>query len=196
MLMKPSAGLQQLMQQIGDVVPQPAHSSQSVARSVERAVGASHGTAGWACKAATQEADLPRLQRARRASIARFVGAVQGRSRNLCLKGLKENGVLGPAKSNFFPAARPTMVGAQRAMTSVFHTNSCFWCTYWERDCMSRKSARVTKKWRRGMSTSMSRKKRSRVTKKGGVKVATWHVTKKALACYEKCPWSDVSDPR
>ena len=59
------------MQHIIDVVPQPAHSSQSVARSVERAVGASHGTAGWACKAATQEADLPRLRAPDEASIAR-----------------------------------------------------------------------------------------------------------------------------
>ena len=47
-------------------------------------MGASHGTADWACKAATQEADLPRLQRARRGLHREIVGAVQGRSRNLC----------------------------------------------------------------------------------------------------------------
>ena len=88
-LMKLSHHLLWLSHHIGDDVPQPAHKSQSGARSVERAVGASHGTTGWACKAATQEADLPRLQRARRGLHREIVGAVQGRSRNLCLKGLR-----------------------------------------------------------------------------------------------------------
>ena len=36
--------LQQLSQQIIDAVPQPAHSSHSGSRSVERAMAASHGT--------------------------------------------------------------------------------------------------------------------------------------------------------
>jgi hypothetical protein len=91
MLMKPSHAHWQLWQQIIDVVPQPAHSSQSVARSVKRAVGASHGTAGWACKAATQEADLPRLTRAQRGLHRELVGAVQAESRNMCLKGLRKH---------------------------------------------------------------------------------------------------------
>ena len=51
MFMKVSAHLQQLSQHIIDVVPQPAHKSQSVARSVERAMRAIHGTTRWACKA-------------------------------------------------------------------------------------------------------------------------------------------------
>ena len=58
MLMKLSAHLQQLSQHIGDIVPQPAHTSQSVVVSVERAMGASHGTNGWAYQAASEEADL------------------------------------------------------------------------------------------------------------------------------------------
>ena len=52
MFMKLSAHLQQLSRHIGDIVPLPAHTSQSGARSVERALGASHGTIGLACKAA------------------------------------------------------------------------------------------------------------------------------------------------
>ena len=49
-----------------DLGRQPAHSSHSVSRSVERAVGASHGTTGGACKAVGEEADLVRLVSLRR----------------------------------------------------------------------------------------------------------------------------------
>ena len=43
---------QRLLHQISDAVAQPAQSSRFDLWSVERAVGASHGTTGWACKAA------------------------------------------------------------------------------------------------------------------------------------------------
>ena len=86
--MKLSAHLQQLSQHIGDVVPQPAHTSQIKARSVERAVGASHGTTGWVCKAAGDAAHLVRLPSARGAVHREIVGAVQGKFCNQCLKGL------------------------------------------------------------------------------------------------------------
>ena len=88
--MKLSDDVQQLSQYNDDVVPQPEHKSQSVAASVERAMGASHGTAGWVCKAAGHAADLARLMRlrsARRSLHREIVGAVQGRIRNLCVKG-------------------------------------------------------------------------------------------------------------
>ena len=75
--MKLTDHLQQLSQQIIDVVPQPASTSQMVERLVERAVGASHGTTGWACKALGQAADLVRLHRARRGRHREIVGAVQ-----------------------------------------------------------------------------------------------------------------------
>jgi hypothetical protein len=52
MFMMLSAHLQQLSLHVDDVVPQPAHISQIKARSVERAMRASHGTTGWACQAA------------------------------------------------------------------------------------------------------------------------------------------------
>jgi hypothetical protein len=58
----PRDDLQQLLQHIDNGVPQPAHTIQIAARSVERAVGASHGTTGWACKAPGRAADLQRLQ--------------------------------------------------------------------------------------------------------------------------------------
>ena len=61
----------------------------SVAVSVERAMGASHGTTGWVCKAASHEADLVRLPGARRAVHRDLVGAVQDKFFNLCLKGLR-----------------------------------------------------------------------------------------------------------
>ena len=54
-----------------DLGRQPAHSSHSVSRSVERAVGASHGTTGWACKAVVEEADLVRLVSLRRSQHRR-----------------------------------------------------------------------------------------------------------------------------
>ena len=60
MIMKLPHHLQHLSQHIGDAVPQPAHISQIKARSVERAMRASHGAAGWACKAEGPAADLAR----------------------------------------------------------------------------------------------------------------------------------------
>ena len=59
--LKITAAFQQLLQLIGDVVPQPAHSNQSGSWSVEQAVAAGHGAAGGACKAPGQAADLARL---------------------------------------------------------------------------------------------------------------------------------------
>ena len=80
--------LQQLSQQIIDAVPQPAHSSHSGSLSVERAIGASYGATGWACKAASQEADLARLRSARRSLHREIVGAVQVGCVPVCKKGL------------------------------------------------------------------------------------------------------------
>ena len=77
MFMKLSAPLQQLYRHIGDVVPQPAHTSQTGARSVERAMGASHRTTGWDCKVSGQAADLVRLLSARRTLHREILGAVQ-----------------------------------------------------------------------------------------------------------------------
>ena len=88
MFLKLRDDLQQLSQHIDDVVPQPAHTSQIRARSVERAMRASHGATGWACKAAGDAADLVRLPGARRAVHRDLVGAVQDKFFNLCLKGL------------------------------------------------------------------------------------------------------------
>ena len=51
-LVKLTDDLQLLLQHIDNVVAQPADISQSSALSVERAMGASHGTTGLACKAA------------------------------------------------------------------------------------------------------------------------------------------------
>ena len=56
--------LRQLSQHIINVVPQPAHKSQSVARSVKQAMGASSRATGWACKAPGQVAHLERLRSA------------------------------------------------------------------------------------------------------------------------------------
>jgi hypothetical protein len=75
--MKLSDDVQQLSQHIGDVVPQPAHTSQIKARSEERAMRASHGATGWACKATSDEADLVRLRSAGRTFHPEIVGAVQ-----------------------------------------------------------------------------------------------------------------------
>ena len=52
MFMKLTDALQRLMQQVEDAVPQPEHKSQMGARSVVRAMGASHTTIELACKAA------------------------------------------------------------------------------------------------------------------------------------------------
>ena len=91
MLLMSGGGLRQLSQHNEDVVPQPAHSSQSAAPSVERAMAPSHGATGWACKATSEEADLERLRSARRAVHRDLVGAVQDKFFNLCLKGLTVN---------------------------------------------------------------------------------------------------------
>ena len=88
MFMKLTDALQRLMQQVEDAVPQPEHKSQMGARSVVQAMRASHGTAGWACKAVSDEADLVRRTSARRGRHRELVGAVQAKSRNLCVKGL------------------------------------------------------------------------------------------------------------
>ena len=80
--------LQQLSQHIGDVVPQPEPKSQTGARSVERAMRASHGTAGWACKAADHEADLQALSSARRSRHQSCVGQSGLPRVPMCEKGL------------------------------------------------------------------------------------------------------------
>ena len=64
--LKLKLAFQLLFQHIGDVVPQPAISNQTGSRSVERALGASYGATGWACKAEDHEADLQALSSARR----------------------------------------------------------------------------------------------------------------------------------
>ena len=89
MFLRGREDLWQLSQHIGDTVPQPAHTSQIKARSVERAMGASHGITGWACQAAGDAAHLARLWSARRAVHRDLVGAVQGRSLNSSVKGFK-----------------------------------------------------------------------------------------------------------
>ena len=88
MFMMLSAHLQQLSQHWDDVVPQPAHTSQIKARSVERAVVVSHGATRWACKATSDAADLVSLRSARRAVHREIVGAVQEKFCNLSAKGL------------------------------------------------------------------------------------------------------------
>ena len=50
---------------------------------------ASHGTAGWACKAASQEADLPRLRSARRSLHPRSSEQSERPVFPVCKKGLK-----------------------------------------------------------------------------------------------------------
>ena len=87
MFLRPRDDLQQLSQHIGNVVPQPAHISQIKARSVERAMRASHGTTGWACQAAGDAAHLARLWSARGGVHREIVGAVQGHFINLDAKG-------------------------------------------------------------------------------------------------------------
>ena len=89
MFLMPRDDLQQLSQHIDHDVPQPAHTSQLAARSVERAMRASHGAARWACKVSGHGADLVRLPGARRAVHRDLVGAVQDKFFNLCLKGLR-----------------------------------------------------------------------------------------------------------
>ena len=90
MFMKLFSDLQQLSQHIDDVIPQPAHNSQSSASSVERAMGASHGATGWTCKAPGRAADLVRLWSARRSRHREIVGAVQSRWGPFCKKGLSQ----------------------------------------------------------------------------------------------------------
>ena len=68
---------QQLLQHVGDLVPQPAQSNQSGCSSVEQAMAAGHGAAGGACKAPGQAADLARLWSARR-GLPRDRRAVRG----------------------------------------------------------------------------------------------------------------------
>ena len=88
MIMKLPHHLQQLSQHIGDAVPQPAHISQIKARSVERAMRASHGATGWACQAAGDAAHLARLWSARGGVHREIVGAVQDKFCNQDAKGL------------------------------------------------------------------------------------------------------------
>ena len=71
-----------------DLGRQPAHSSHSVSRSVERAVGASHGTTGGACKAVGEEADLVRLESRRRSKHRRSSEEGPIDDFKLCAKGL------------------------------------------------------------------------------------------------------------
>ena len=67
--------LWQLSQHIGNVVPQPAHTSQSrPLGSADRAMRASYGTTGWACKAPDHAADLARRWSARRSLHRDLVG--------------------------------------------------------------------------------------------------------------------------
>ena len=88
MFMMLSAHLQQLSQHVDDVVPQPAHISQIKARSVERAMRASHGATRWACKATSDAADLVSLRSAQRGVHREIVGAVQDKFCNQDAKGL------------------------------------------------------------------------------------------------------------
>ena len=77
MSLKPRPLLVGLEQHSTALVPIPAGSRQLVSRSVQRAMGASHRTAGWACKAPGQAADLVRLRSARRGLHRRSSGQVQ-----------------------------------------------------------------------------------------------------------------------
>ena len=88
MFLRPRDDLQQLSQHIGDVIPQPAHTSQIKARSVERAMGASYSATGWTCKAVGDAAHLASLWSARGGVHREIVGAVQGHFINLDAKGL------------------------------------------------------------------------------------------------------------
>ena len=88
MFLRPRDDLEQPSQYIDDVVPQPAHTSQIKARSIERAMGASHSATGWACKAADDAAHLVRLRSARRSVCRHRVGAVQDVFCNPSAKGL------------------------------------------------------------------------------------------------------------
>ena len=90
MFLKLRDDLQLLSQHIGNIVPMPAHISQIKTRSVERAMGVSHGTTASVCKAAGDAAHLARLRSARGGVHREIVGAVQGHFINLCLKGLTE----------------------------------------------------------------------------------------------------------
>ena len=94
--MRCSCDVQGLSQHIGGVIRQPASMSQSVARSVVQAVGASHGTTGLARKATGQAADLQRLRSARRGLHREIDGRAEFVTVNLCLKGLT---IRNPTKS-------------------------------------------------------------------------------------------------
>ena len=83
MFLRPRDDLQQLSQHIGDTVPIPAHTSQIKALSVERAVGASHGTTASVCKAASDAAHLVRLRSAREAVHREIVGQSK-RASSIC----------------------------------------------------------------------------------------------------------------
>ena len=93
MFLRPRDDLQQLSQHIGNVVPQPAHISQIKARSVERAMRASHGATGWACQAAGDAAHLARLWSARGGVHREIVGKFVTVEVNLCLKRLTPDSV-------------------------------------------------------------------------------------------------------
>ena len=84
--------LRQLSQHIIDVVPQPAHKSQSVARSVKQAMGASSRATGRACKAPGQAAHLESLHATNRGVHP----AVQAVRYKLCARGLSPTGQAGP----------------------------------------------------------------------------------------------------
>ena len=79
--------LGRLLQHVGHVVPHPAHINQSGSSSVERAMGASHGATGGACKAAGHAADLVRLRSARRGRHRRSSEQSLGQVCNWCAKG-------------------------------------------------------------------------------------------------------------
>ena len=89
MFLMPRDDLEQLSQHIDDDIPQPAHTSHSAARSVERAMGAGHGLTGWVCKAASAAADLARRWSARRSLHRVIVGAVRVGCGPTCKKGLR-----------------------------------------------------------------------------------------------------------
>jgi hypothetical protein len=100
--MRCSCDVQRLSQHIGSVIRQPAGMSQSVAWSVEQAVGASHGTTGSACKAAGQAADLQRLRSARRGLRREIDGRAEFVTVNVVAKGLNLSTVSTPPE--FHPA--------------------------------------------------------------------------------------------
>ena len=87
--MKVPHHVRQLWRHVEDGVPQPAHKSQSAARSVERAMAASHDATLRACKATDDAAHLVRLWSARRSLHREGRRQVRYSRVNLCLKGLR-----------------------------------------------------------------------------------------------------------